>query len=939
MIQSQGRSHNGASAAAHPHHHTINFASGRARPVPLLALMLAVAGLFFGAFVYSQQSGSPNPNFVAALWAANDKQLSKFASESGDSLLQISSGKFSALAIDATRGVIWASGGKSLRAYDFAGNTIVSVPVPSASDHDDSDSDSDDSDDDKRDSDDKNDSGSKNVYLEVHPADGSVWLAVKKTLFRFSVAGELITRTDLGDKVLGIGVDPARQQLWIATKRTVRALGASGTVIAQLPVPVKSEIRALAVNPESGDIWVARKEEIIRFGADLTPQASTVLRKVEYLAVFGSGAWAATNKRLLRIDDSGLVLFELFPFDGKGGVTALTTDSADGSAWIARNKEIRRIASDSTLLAEIRAVKKVRALAAYADVIAPELEFVSPADGSAINANRPTLALAFSDIGIGVDPQSLIVQADGSDLVVDCNFTASGADCQPAAALPEGPVTFSANVADFAGNLSVPANISLTIDTIAPVISLTTPSDGRVVSESEIRFVGSLSEVAQLALNGASIPIGLNNEFDHGPVALAEGPNAFVLIATDAAGNTSALSITVERSSNQAPIFTPLGNQTVSVGTTLNLNLAAVDPEGDAFIFGATTLPLPGNATLSAQTGSFRFRPTVAEVGVNTVNFFVSDGINVVPQSITITVPAPDPNAPTGFSGRLLDANDYKNGITTPVVGATISFLGTGISATSDSDGRFVLNNLPAGDQVFDINAGTANSAPDGKEYAGFREEVELQANVVNVIDRPFFLPRIADTSRTTVDPNTMTMVQNDALDVSLEIPPQTAKNPDGSNFTGELSISLVPEDLAPAPLPDTLDPALLITIQPVGVTFDTPVPITFPNIDNLPPGSEVDIWSLDAETGQFVIVGTGRVTANGQAIETISGGIRAADWHAALPPQNQGDPNERDRRDPDKEDCAEAGSVVALASGCLQTDCGAAACRQSFPTALRWAG
>ncbi len=56
------------------------------------------------------------------------------------------------------------------------------------------------------------------------------------------------------------------------------------------------------------------------------------------------------------------------------------------------------------------------------------------------------------------------------------------------------------------------------------------------------------------------------------------------------------------------------------------------------------------------------------------------------------------------------------------------------------------------------------------------------------------------------------------------------------------------------------------------------------PNVDGLTPGSEVDIWSLDAKRGVFAVVGTGRVSADGSRIETIAGGIRAADWHAPLP-------------------------------------------------------
>ena len=138
------------------------------------------------------------------------------------------------------------------------------------------------------------------------------------------------------------------------------------------------------------------------------------------------------------------------------------------------------------------------------------------------------------------------------------------------------------------------------------------------------------------------------------------------------------------------------------------------------------------------------------------------------------------------------------------------------------------------------------------------------------------------------------------------------------NNFTGQLSISEVPNNLAPAALPDRFDPALLITIQPVGVIFDTPAPLTFPNLDNLPAGSEVDIWSLDPEAGIFVVVGVGQVSNNGLTIETIRGGVRAADWHFMMPPAPNlaNNPNDDLYDNGDNQCTAPSGSRSALATG-----------------------
>ncbi len=331
------------------------------------------------------------------------------------------------------------------------------------------------------------------------------------------------------------------------------------------------------------------------------------------------------------------------------------------------------------------------------------------------------------------------------------------------------------------------------------------------------------------------------------------------------------------------PVLNPIGNQSVDLGNSLTLNLTATDPNSDPLTFSASPLPLPNNATLNASTGEFNLTPDATQVGSFSLTFIVSDGLLTDSETVIFTVNGSQPGANTSLSGRILDTNDYVQGFDTPIVGATVSIIDSGISAVSDSTGNFTLSNIPSGSQVFDINSTTANVAPDGSGYAGFREEINIIDAVNNNVSRPFFIPRIDASSLTTVDPNVTTIVDNLNLGVSFEVAPQTAKNEDGSLFTGDLSISIVPDGLAPAAMPDEFDPAMLITIQPVGVSFTTPAPIIFPNSDNLPAGTILNIWSLDPEIGEFVVVGMAKVSSDGLRVETISGGIRRADWHFVI--------------------------------------------------------
>lgn len=374
---------------------------------------------------------------------------------------------------------------------------------------------------------------------------------------------------------------------------------------------------------------------------------------------------------------------------------------------------------------------------------------------------------------------------------------------------------------------------------------------------------------------------------------------------------------------NDPPELQPVSDQTVTVGTTIIIQLAATDPEGAPLTFGVLPVPLPQGSSFDAATGRLEYRTGTGQIGTNQITFTVSDGCRVATQSVRLTVTPPAAGGTTAVSGRVLDTTDAVAGQTRPVSGVRVSLLGVPATAITGADGRFSLSGIPSGKQVLDLDTASAALAPDGSPYAGFREEITLLESIDNIVTRPFYLPRVDVSSLTPLSPTTATVVRNPNLNISMTVAPQTARL-NGAPFTGSLSISLVPNALAPAALPSFLQPGMLITIQPVGVSFTTPAPITFPNLDNLPPGTTTNLWSLDAGIGQFVVVGTGRVSADGQRIDTVTGGIRATDWHAPLPPSSPPTPPPDappDDDDPD-DDCEEdSGSVVSLVSGVVRTD------------------
>ncbi len=333
---------------------------------------------------------------------------------------------------------------------------------------------------------------------------------------------------------------------------------------------------------------------------------------------------------------------------------------------------------------------------------------------------------------------------------------------------------------------------------------------------------------------------------------------------------------------NRPPALDGPDSATVPIGEQGSFHFPAFDEDGDPLRYSVEGLP--EGARFDPVINQLTFNPGQEAAGSYAIRISVSDATYTTTSVFTITVPEPPQRTTTGLAGRVLDANASEMGSQLPIVGVIVTLLDTGARTTTGANGDFAFDDVPGGLQVLNFDPTEAAPGPNGELYAGFREEFTLLPLIANRITRPIYLPRLAVESLTEIVTTETVVVENAAIGVRITIPPNTAMAGGTMPFTGRLSISEVPRGFEPAAMPPDLQPAQLITIQPVGVTFSQPVPITFPNRSALEVGGEVDIWSLDAGTGMFIVVGKGRVSADGQRIETISGGVRATDWHFVLP-------------------------------------------------------
>jgi hypothetical protein len=90
-------------------------------------------------------------------------------------------------------------------------------------------------------------------------------------------------------------------------------------------------------------------------------------------------------------------------------------------------------------------------------------------------------------------------------------------------------------------------------------------------------------------------------------------------------GQDSQIVHLVTRTSNQAPVLLPIGDQNLREGQVFTLTLTAVDPEGDPITYSASNLP--SGASFDARTGVMQWTPGYFAAGDYAgIQFTASDG-------------------------------------------------------------------------------------------------------------------------------------------------------------------------------------------------------------------------------------------------------------------------------------------------------------------------
>ncbi|MBR3552996.1 MAG: hypothetical protein IKN72_06375 [Clostridia bacterium] len=195
--------------------------------------------------------------------------------------------------------------------------------------------------------------------------------------------------------------------------------------------------------------------------------------------------------------------------------------------------------------------------------VKPTITFLTPTNGAHVINATPTITFRLLDNGTqstgfsGIDTSTCVVKINGT--------TASGAtfsaitggyegSLTPSSAIADGSCTVTIDVDDFDGNSADTASITFTIDTVAPTLTVTSPTDNLETNQDTVTVTGSTSDATStpvtitISLNGTdqgTVTLDGSGNFSKSVTLAQQASNTIVVVATDAAGKTTTVTRTV----------------------------------------------------------------------------------------------------------------------------------------------------------------------------------------------------------------------------------------------------------------------------------------------------------------------------------------------------------------------------------------------------------
>lgn len=200
------------------------------------------------------------------------------------------------------------------------------------------------------------------------------------------------------------------------------------------------------------------------------------------------------------------------------------------------------------------------------ETVPPVITINSPTTGArTINNKQPVVFTVVDETGgSGVNISSLVVKQDGnvvtSGIVTTAIANGYTVTYTPASALGDGSHTVTVNCSDNDGNAATEKSTTYVVDTVAPTLNVTSPTDNTITNKASCVVSGTTNDATSspvtLTVNGSAVSVGTNGAFST-TVQLSEGENEIVIVAKDSAGKSTTVTRTITLDTS-APVISSI---------------------------------------------------------------------------------------------------------------------------------------------------------------------------------------------------------------------------------------------------------------------------------------------------------------------------------------------------------------------------------------------
>jgi hypothetical protein len=203
------------------------------------------------------------------------------------------------------------------------------------------------------------------------------------------------------------------------------------------------------------------------------------------------------------------------------------------------------------------------------------------------------------------------------------------------------------------------------------------------------------------------------------------------------------------------------------------------------------------------------------------------------------------------------------------------------VETVTDENGEFLLEGVPTGAQVLDIDPSTIED--DAVVYTPMHFSMDIQTGVKpNRMPGAILLTRI-DTASQINFPGKRVLTNPQLPGWKIDFTGCTLTDPVTSQpYVGPVTLSeVVPSDV-PMPFPGAS--LQFTTIQPGGLVVNPPAQVTMPLPIPLMPGQQVQLWAFNHSSLQWENYGPGQVNDDGVTATSLPGqGLPFTGWHAVV--------------------------------------------------------